>query len=339
MAIEEPKKENAPQAQESSETEEMRLQRELLVLGIEASPENIKCVAEQMKTPQLPEGYDDIANNLNHPEALKSAMEQKGVKSIVHAEGRTLWDHSRTALEQIDLLDIPDEQKADLKLIMLYHDLGKTEVWNNAQNQEATKKKLAKGELHQSMIGHDKARLDGIRTGFGANGIEGAKLELFMKVVENHMQTNLVEQDAKKTVATIESLGKDDEERRKAVELLSLVLQLDGDATEHIELANGELKYSKNEKKTEITADMIWDKYKEGKEKIAADAAKKKEAEVAAAFEAQVLGKKLSEYLMKDRGKRGKEMKDASERTKKIIQENKNLSPEEIKKLVDIAEL
>src|SRR3989338_6922298 len=115
MSFEESKKENAPQAQESSETEEMRLQRDLLVLGIEASPENIKCVAEQMKTPQLPEGYDDIANNLNHPEALKSAMETKGVKSIVHAEGRTLWDHSRTALERIDLLDIPDEQKADLK--------------------------------------------------------------------------------------------------------------------------------------------------------------------------------------------------------------------------------
>jgi len=339
MSFEESKKENAPQAQESSETEEMRLQRDLLVLGIEASPENIKCVAEQMKTPQLPEGYDDIANNLNHPEALKSAMETKGVKSIVHAEGRTLWDHSRTALERIDLLDIPDEQKADLKLIMLYHDLGKTEVWNNAQNQEATKKKLAKGELHQSMIGHDKAQLDGIRTGFSANGIEDAKLELFMKVVENHMQTNLVEQDTKKTVTTVESLGQNDEERRKVVELLSLVLQLDGDATEHIELKDGELKYSKNEKKTEITADEIWKKYEEGKEKIAVEAAKKKESEAAAAFEAQVLGKKLSEYLMKDRGKKGKEMKDASERVKKIIQENQNLPPDEIKKLVDVAEL
>lgn len=339
MTFEEQKKETAPQAQESSETDEMRLQRELLVLGIEASPENIKCVAEQMRTPQLPAGYDEITNNLNNPEALKSAMETKGVKSIVHAEGRTLWDHSRTALEQIDLLDISDEQKADLKLIMLYHDLGKTEVWNNAQNQEATKKKLAKGELHQSMIGHDKAQLDGVRAGFSANGIEGAKLTLFMKVVENHMQTNLVEQDVKKTVVTIESLGGDDAGRRKAVELLALVLQLDGDATEHIELANGELKYSKNEKKTEITADMIWDKYKEGKEKIAAEATKKKETESAAAFEMQVFGKKLSEYLMKDRGKKGKEMKDASERVKKIIQENQSLPPEEIKKLVDAAEL
>ncbi len=339
MAIEEPKKENAPSAQEFGETEEMRLQRELLVLGIEASPENIKCVAEQMKTPQLPAGYDDIANNLNHPEALKSAMEQKGVKSIVHAEGRTLWDHSRTALEQIDLMDIPEEQKADLKLIMLYHDLGKTEVWNNAQNQEATKKKLAKGELHQSMIGHDKAQLDGIRTGFSANGIKGAKLELFMKVVENHMQTNLMEQKPEKMVAVIESLGSNDQERRQALELLALVLQLDGDATEHKELKDEKLESSKNEKKTEIKWETIWKKYEEGKEKMVAEAAKKKESEAAEAFEAQVLGKKLSEYLMKDRGKKGKEIKDASARAKKIIQENKNLSPEEIKKFIDVAEL
>jgi hypothetical protein len=45
--------------------------------------------------------------------------------------------------------------------------------------------------------------------------------------------------------------------------LLTLVLQADGNATEHIDLVNGELKYSKNEKKLKLDFASVWKKYEE----------------------------------------------------------------------------
>jgi hypothetical protein len=102
-------------------------------------------------------------------------------------------------------MQIPNEIKKDLKLIMEYHDLGKTISWQQENNIEQTQKKLEKGELHQAMIGHQKEKLIEIESGFKSNGIDGQKLKIFMTVVSNHMNTSLLEQDPKKTVKLFET--------------------------------------------------------------------------------------------------------------------------------------
>ena len=93
-----------------------------------------------------------------------------------------------------------------------------------------------------------------------------------------------------------------DEERKEVVRLLTLALQIDGNATQHIDLVDGELKFSKNETKTQLNFDAVWKKYEEGKQLI--QKAKEKEAKkkADAEYEKQIFGGKLSDYLIKERG-------------------------------------
>lgn len=327
--------------QEISETNiEEATKKELSDLGIEASRENIEALMEQQKTQQHPAGYEGLLANFDKPDELKRLMKERSIKSIVHSEGLTVWDHTKSAIREIESMDIPDTEKADLKLIMLYHDLGKTTARQSEKNIEQTKKKLERGELHQAMIGHHKERLSDIEAGFKANGVDEQKLRMFMTVVENHMNTSLLEQDPKKTVKLFEGFGDNDEERKKVVELLTLVLQVDGNATQHIDLVDDELKYSKNEKKLKLDFDSVWKKYEEGKTILRQEEEKKKKQEAEAALEVSIFGKKLSAYLTQDRGiKPGPDMGKSIGKIKGIMAKNRDLSPEEIRKLIDETEL
>lgn len=320
--------------------EQEAAERELRELGIEAQAENAKALMEQRKTPQHPEGFEELLGNLDNPEELKRLMAERGIKSIVHSEGISVWDHSRLAIQEIETMPVGDETKRDLKLIMLYHDLGKTISGQNEKNVEQTRKKLEKGELHQAMIGHHKERLADIEAGFKANGIDGQKLRMFMTAVENHMNTSLLEQDPKKAAKLFETFGENDEERKRVVELLTLVLQADGNATQHVELVDGELRYSKNEKKLSLDFESVWKKYEEGKRMLQQEEEKGKKHEDEVAFEVSVFGKKLSDYLAQDRGiKPGPELGKAVGKIKGLIAANKDKSPDEIKRIVDEVEI
>lgn len=316
--------------------------KELAELGLEATAENMTAIKDQKESRQHPDGFQEFFHILEDgdQDKLKQYMAEKNLKSVIHSEGPAVWDHAKLAILEIDALPIPDETKKDLKILMLYHDLGKTTAGKSEQNIEQTKKKLAKGELGQSMIGHPKERLEDIGAGFRSNGITGDKLRTFMIVVENHMNTSLLDQDPKKTVKLFESFGATDEERKKVVELLTLVLQTDGNATEHVDLAGGEIQFSKNEKKLKLDFNAVWNKYQEGLNILRQETESKKKQEAEAGLENSILGKKLSDYLVQDRGiKPGPEMGKAVKIIKKLIDEHKNASPGEIKNIIDSTSL
>ena len=308
---------------------------ELMELGIESTKENIETVVELKNTPQFPEGCNDILNSLDNPQDLKEIMKKRGISAIVHAEGKSVWDHVRRSIELVNDSDIPDREKRIRALVMLYHDLGKTEVWDNEKNSERTKKNLEKGELHQAMIGHAEAGLNKIQERLSANGISQDDLEIITTVIKNHMQTSIADQDPKKTKVLIESFGKDDEERKKTVELLAFVLRTDGNATEHIQLSDGELYYSKNEKKLELDFGVIWEKYEQGKTIIAQEEAEKQSKQAEADRQTEVLGMKLSDYIKQRGVKSGPDMGKAMIRIKNIITDNESKSVNEIKEIID----
>lgn len=310
--------------------------KELEELGFETNQENIEALLTQQETRQHPEGYKEILDNLDNPEELKKAMQERGVTSIVHSEGGNVWEHSKAAIEEIESMDISEEEKQDLKLIMLYHDLGKTESINDEKNKKQTDKNLEKGRLFQTMIGHQKEKTQEIESGFKANGIEGEKLQRFMTVVENHMQTSLLEQDPKKTVKLFQEFGDNEEDIKEVVKLLVNVMQADGNATQRIELEEGDLKYSQNEDKLRLSFDEVWKKYEEGKKIIEKEEEKKKQKEAEEELEKEVFGKKLSEYLMKDKGvESGPNMGKYIGAVKKIMKDSEGMSPEEIRAAVD----
>ncbi len=300
--------------------------RELAELGIEALPENLEMVVSQRKTSQHPDGYGEILEALRTPEELPARMAARGIKSIVHSEGPSLWDHARLAISKA--------VGKDLALIFLYHDFGKTLVSGNEQNSAATAKKLVKGELHQSAIGHAEAGLDKIESGFRANGLEGGKLAMFMTVVKNHMKTSLLEQDPKKTFELFKGFGQSEQEIKETARLLVAALQIDGDATEHIDLVDGKLVMSRNEKKRAISFDEVWAKYKEGKKKAGEQAAARREQDAEKQLLAEIFSRwsgKLSTYLMEARGiEPGPDMGKASKKVQAIISANQGKDPAEI---------
>ena len=67
---------------------------------------------------------------------------------------------------------------------------------------------------------------------------------------------------------------------------------------------------------------------------------KKKKQEAEVAFEVSVFGKKLSDYLVQDRGiKPGPEMGKAVGKIKGLIAVNKDKAPDEIKNIIDGLEI
>jgi len=330
-----------PEAQkEKLEREEIA--RELLEFGLEARAENIQAALELKSTRQIPEEFADILGDLSDPEKLKSAMIEYDINVIIHSEGSTVWDHVRAAFHQVEILDIPDDQKKRLKLLMLFHDWGKTVVVAEPINIDQTRKRAAQGELAQAMIGHEKEKLSEIKAGFLANGVSEKELPSLTKIVENHMQNKVsfLEQNPEKTVKFFESFGETDEERKTMIELFVLVLQIDGLAAEHVSLSeDGELVYSKNEKKSELSFEKVWNKYEQSKNILAAAVEKRRADEVKKAFEISIFGGKLADYLLSRGIVKGLGMSEVMEKVRKIIAENQNKKPEEIKAIIDAVQL
>ena len=322
-----------------SVTVDEAIKKELQNLGLEINPENVGAVGEQMRQPQFPEGYDEVLDNLDSPNMLKAAMEQRGITSIVHAEGKTVWDHVRLAIELARAESGKEEEKRELAVMLLYHDLGKTESSRSPKNVAQTEEHLKKGELHSAAIGHAKMRTADIERGLKANGIDASRLPLIMKVLESHMETSLLEQDPKKTVALFNQFGNTKEERMTAVRLLTTVLRLDGQATQHIRLKNGQLEFSNNVVKTMLTFDQVWAKYEEGEKILRQENESREKKKAEEEHEKAILGKRLSEYLMKDRGvKPGPLIGEATSIIKATMKANINLPPEDIKKIIDSLE-
>ena len=327
-------------ADPKKDPKEEMAKKELMEIGVEVTPENIGNVIKQIETPQLPEGFDDIYNNLQNAESLKSAMKEKGISSITHAEGKSVWDHSKLSVKLIDELEIDSEKKKLLKLIMFYHDLGKTDVWNNEQNVKKTNEKKAQGKIMQSMIGHAEAKTDKIADGLKSNGLSGKELDLALLVIKNHMQTSIPEQDPKKTFLLIESFGTNDEERKNAAELLMMLLQCDGNATQHVDLENEELRYSKNEKKLAINFNSVWSKYEEGKKIVQEEKKAQDEKQKDAEMEKLIFEGKMSDYIIKQRDiKPGPGLGEATKKIKGLIFLNKEKNPKDIRKIIDETEI
>ncbi len=306
-------------------------------INIEKSEENIKLIEGQMETRQHPEGYDDIFQSINDEETLKILMSEKGINKIVHSEGLTVWDHTKKALEFLENRDdISEEKKKELRLLIFYHDLGKVSAASKVENIEKTQEQLEKGVLNCVMRGHHKEDLDAIKEGMLANNVSEEDLKIYMKVIENHMNTSLLEQSAKKIVKLFEDFGEIEGERKRVVNLLSLVLEIDGSATENITMKDSELFYSKNEKKLKINSDDLWEKYEEGRRMIQGENEKKLERLKEEELENKIFSGKLTKYLIEERKiAEGKAFGKAVGKIKKIIQENGGLSPEELKRIID----
>lgn len=156
-----------------------------------------------------------------------------------------------------------------------------------------------------------------------------------MTVILHHMDTSLLEQAPEKTAALVDSFGADAPEREAVLKLLVQVLALDGNATRHIDLRDGALHDSKNEKKIGLTFEAIMARYTLGKEKIAKAVAEQVAKEAATKFEQQIFGKLLADVL----AERGIDLKIDKGKTIKairaIIAHNAGLSAEVLRKKIE----
>jgi hypothetical protein len=262
------------QSEGGLESPEAKASEELLYLGIQPIPENIQTVLELQKTMQQPAGFGEIVENMDSPEKLAPAMKEKHIKRVIHSEGPTLWAHCKAAARLADFMPVSDEKKADLKLIMLYHDLGKATpgMSNRPINRQILQKELGKGKLFQPAFGHAGEKMQDIEAGFKANGISGHKLDVFMTVVKNHMETSLSEMPSPKLVELFKKFGKNDDEKKEVVELLALVIQLDGNSAIHSQLTEeGEAVIELKDNRTGLNFDEIWKRYLEAKKGAGVD--------------------------------------------------------------------
>lgn len=326
-----------------SPEEEKFAKQELKTFGLQETPENFHNVMAQKRTLQIPKGAVEIFEYLDNPKKLEAVMKKSKIIKIVHSEGPTVWDHTRAALEDIEKnKNLSKEEKEDLKLIMFYHDLGKTTAADKKENLALSEKNLKKGAIQMNMKGHETEQLDEIKKGLESNfkDVNQAKkkIDLFMTVIINHMNTSLMEMKEDKVIAAFEEFGKNEEERKQVVKLLAEVLNIDGNATEHALLEDDKLVFGKNEKKVNISFDNLWGRYEAAlkADKIAKEkaAAKNQQEE----FEKEVFGMKLSDYLIKERKiKPGPDFGKAMGKVKGLIAKSKGKSAEEIKTIIDAA--
>lgn len=264
-------KENLKGPEGQPESPEAKAEEELLKLGLTIIPENIQAVMDLQKTMQHPEGFERMVETDSLDE-LRKEMKEKNIKEIIHTEDPSLWIHTKLAITLAGLMDISEEKKADLKLIMLYHDLGKVGMKDTPEIKKIQKKELEEGKLYKVAKGHALARSKDIENGFRANGLEGEKLKFFMRIVENHMETQLAQMPGHQLVSLFRKFGTDDEKIRDAAELLALAIQVDDNACSQVELRDdGRLGSFKEENKTGYDFDKIWARYQEAKKEPGID--------------------------------------------------------------------
>lgn len=250
----------------SPESAEAEASEELFKLGLQSIPENIQAILELKKTKQHPEGYDDIVKS-DSLENIGEAMEGKNLKDFIHAEGPDLWTHCKLAMTLAQFMPTSQERKNDLKLIMLYHDLGKVGLRDTVQIERIQRKELRKGKLYKVAKGHAFARLKDIEAGFRANGLTGRKLRMFLRIVENHMETKLTEMSGDQLVNLFRNFGVEDEKVKDTAELLAMAMQVDGNACLHVKSgAEGEAMVEFKDNQTWYKSfDDIWNRYSAAK--------------------------------------------------------------------------
>ncbi len=232
--------------------------KELQKFNIRICPENINVVIKELKTPQFPPGFEEIVSNLQDHEKLKNAMRKFKIEHILHVEGPTLWDHTRLALLKTEKLNLDPKLKKDLKILIFFHDFGKTQVFYNKENYLQTQKNLKKGNFWQSMMKHEESGLEEIEEGLKANGISSQKIEKFIKVIKNHMRVSLLEEHPGKIVNLFETFGKNETEIKDFLETLALVFKIDNQATYHLKLNKNNLVFSIDKKRTQLTARKLF---------------------------------------------------------------------------------
>jgi len=210
--------------------------KELLELGIESNEQNIEAMRLFMDTPQLPtenEGksfqgiIDVLSKPEDNPEELGKQMQEAGIKKIIHAEGPTVWDHVKETIKVIDDMEISDDEKKALKVVMLYHDYGKPEAAQLDDSKKVTTKSINRGELKVAMIFHEIFdKLEGdqrtkIEEGLEANGISKEDQKEWLTVIENHMFPFKEKPDELRTARFINSLGDETDSILKKISLLT----------------------------------------------------------------------------------------------------------------------
>jgi len=254
--------EREPKIRKRSDMAIAMAKAELQKFWISPIKENIDTYFLYKETPQRPRGYDDIYDNLYNPERLKEKMQKKNLNAIIHIEGRDLRSHIALALKILEKINLPEKEKEFLKLVIFYHDLGKQEVFSTKENRIQTIQTIAKGRLFQTMALHATAAGDKIEKWLKANGLEEDDVKFAQKLIENHMNTSILEwKDPTKIVRYFTSLGKNKEEIAETIKRLAQVLHIDYLATENVFLRNGEIEYSKNIKRSDYNFDAVRDKY------------------------------------------------------------------------------
>ena len=87
---------------------------ELAKFNIEVNEENVDTVRRLMNTPQYPEGFKELFENASNSGKLKHLMRENEIKSIVHSEGVTVWDHTKISIEKARDITIPTVLKNDI---------------------------------------------------------------------------------------------------------------------------------------------------------------------------------------------------------------------------------
>lgn len=314
--------------------------RELVELGIAINVENIRAVLEQKQVPQHPEGFESILANLRNHEYLLAEMRQHNIKSIIHSEGRTVWDHVRLAIQKANTMQIDSDILNDLKIALLYHDLGKKDVALDPRNIRRTNKNLSeRRSLHSAMIGHEHARSADIEQALRANGIDEIRSKRILIAIENHMNTGMATQKPLKAAEQIDLFGSTEMERKKVVELLTLLIQADGQATEHIEVVDDQITKSINTQKAQITFDSIWTNYRLGKKKAKQAEALATNKEVARLREIDIFGIDLPGYLRSRGVLDGTKLTHAVKVIKRFLGKHIDLETEVARTIIDALDL
>lgn len=317
------------------ESEQGVIEKELRGFNIESIPENIETVKELVKTANIPDGFEKIKASLNDPERLKIAMEESGIISITHSEGKTVWDHTRCCLAELQKLELDPETANDLRLILLYHDLGKTEVGRRPWNRGKTEERIKKGVLQLAMMGHDEARTDDICRSLQANGMADERLERAMIVIKNHMRVDLLIMRPMNIVPIIDSFGHDDARRRKTLDILALTIKVDGLGTSYTKLTDGELTTTHGVNKEHFDPETVWQRYEEGKvllEKFKEEKAQRMQRNER---EQSIFGTSLFEYLEQRGYKSGPDMGRVMKLVSAFLDEHIKEEPAAIRKMID----
>lgn len=242
------------------------IKKELASMHILPTNENIKAVYIMQNTPQWPEWYDEMYKNLDNPEKLKTLMKGKRIKKMVHVEWPTVRDHIKLAMKTVEGEDIKS------RLITLYHDLGKNEVYDNDLNKRMTIGTVTSWKLFQVMTGHADASQRMIKEGLKSNGLDSKAIEFCMNIIRNHMQRDILERkDPIKINAFFEQFWKTDKEIEEAIQYLVWMFNIDHLSTDNITLRDdGTLEYSKDVKEKKFSYEAMIRQYK-----TAAEEAKK----------------------------------------------------------------